>query len=192
MVVVWATVTNGVIAGMRLTSIVLAERTGAVPTEVGLMFTISAIVGLAGAILARRMIALFGERRLVQVMCWVFPACAAVMAVAPGFWLIGIMAGLTGFALMPVNVVVMSRAAALTPDHLQAQVNNAMQLSWTSLMALTPALFGLMTDRIGPREVIWIAVAVYVVIAIWMVTRKSMSLLNRRADVAAQQGQSPA
>ena len=186
MVTIWATVINGVIAGMRLTSIVLAEQTGAIATEVGLMFTISASIGLVGAVLARRMIALIGERRLVQVICWVFPACAAVMAFAPWFWLIGIMAGLTGFFLMPINVVLLAKASVRTPDNLQAQTGNAMQLCWTSLSALTPAIFGLITDRIGPREMIGISVAVYVVIAIWMLTRRSMNLLDRKAAAPAQ------
>jgi MFS family permease len=181
MVVVWATVINGVIAGMRLTSIVLAEKTGATPSEVGLMFTIGAAVGLVGALLSRRMIVLFGERLLVKMISFVFPACAAVMAVAPTFWLIGIMAGLTGFFLMPINVVLLARAAAITKDHMQAQMSNAMQLCWTSLMAITPAVFGWITDQIGPRDMIWIAVVVYLLIALWMLTRKSMSLLHTKA-----------
>jgi MFS family permease len=192
MVVIWATVINGVIAGMRLTSIVLAEHTGAVPAEVGLMFTISAAVGLVGALLSRRLIAFVGERRLVQLICWVFPVCAAVMAVAPAFWLIGIMAGLTGFFLMPINVVLLSKAAVRTPDHMQAQMNNAMQLCWTSLMAVSPAVFGAITDRIGPRYMIGIAVGIYLVIAVWMLSRRSMKLLSTRAEVAAQESQFPA
>jgi MFS family permease len=189
MVVVWATVINGVIAGMRLTSIVLAEHTGAHPSEVGLMFTISATVGLVGALLSRRLINLLGERLLVTVICFVFPACAAVMAVAPAFWLIGIMAGLTGFFLMPINVVLLARAAELTKDHMQAQMSNAMQLCWTSLAVITPTAFGLITDRIGARGMIWIAVGVYLLIALWMLTRKSMALLRTRetASITAEE-----
>jgi MFS family permease len=186
MVTIWATVINGVIAGMRLTSIVLAEQTGAHPSEVGLMFTISAAVGLVGALLSRRLISLFGERLLVRLICLVFPACAAVMAVAPAFWLIGIMAGLTGFFLMPINVVLLARAAEITADHMQAQMSNAMQLCWTCLMAVTPAVFGWLTDRIGPRDMIWIAVVVYLFIALWMLTRKSMSLLRTKAKAEAK------
>jgi MFS family permease len=192
MVTIWATVINGVIAGMRLTSIVLAEQTGARPAEVGLMFTISAAVGLVGALLSRRLISLFGERLMVQLICWVFPVCAAVMAVAPAFWLIGIMAGLTGFFLMPINVILLARAAEITKDHMQAQMSNAMQLCWTSLMAITPAVFGWITDKTSAREMIWIAVVVYVIIAIWMLTRKSMTLLRRKADVAARENPSEA
>jgi MFS family permease len=189
MVTLWATVINGVIAGMRLTSIVLAEQTGARPSEVGLMFTISAAVGLVGALLSRKLINLFGERLLVQMICWVFPACAAVMAVAPAFWLIGIMAGLTGFFLMPINVILLARAAEITKDHMQAQMGSAMQLCWTSLMALTPAIFGFVTEKTSARDMIWIAVVVYVIIAIWMLTRKSMTLLRTKKDVASARSQ---
>ncbi len=193
MVTVWATVVNGVIAGVRLTSIVLAEHMGAPPAQIGLLFSISAAIGLVGAIFAKRIIAYLGERLLVQLVSWTFPVCAAVMAVTPWVWLIGIMAGLTGFLLMPINVVLMSRAAQLAPDHLQAQMSNAMQLCWTSLMAVSPALFGFITDQIGPRAMILITAGVYLLIAIWTLTRRGMELLERRARAGApRESDSPA
>jgi MFS family permease len=93
---------------------------------------------------------------------------------------------------MPINVVLLSKAAVRTPDHMQAQMNNAMQLCWTSLMAVSPAVFGAITDRIGPRYMIGIAVGIYLVIAVWMLSRRSMKLLSTRAEVAAQESQFPA
>jgi MFS family permease len=182
MVVIWATTVNGVIAGVRLTSIVLAEHLGASAPEIGTLFSISAAIGLVGAVFAKRIISFLGERRLVQLVSLAFPLCSLGMAWTPSFWLISITAGLTGLFLMPINVVLMSRASQLAPDHLQAQMSNAMQLCWTSLMAISPALFGTITDRIGPRAMITIAAVIYAVIAAWMLSRKSMSLLQRKGD----------
>jgi MFS family permease len=184
MVTIWASVVNGVIVGVRLTAIVLAKHLGASPTQIGLLFSISAAIGLAGAILSRRMIAVLGERRLVQVVSLAFPVCSVIMAATPWIWPIGIAAGLTGFFLMPINVVLFSRAALLTPDYLQAQMTNAMTLCWTSLSAATPALFGVIIDGVGPRSMIYIAAALYLAIAIWMLSRSSLKLLqsNPRLD----------
>jgi|HubBroStandDraft_1064217.scaffolds.fasta_scaffold09637_2 MFS family permease len=192
MVTIWAMVTNGVLAGVRLTAIVLAKHLGASAPEIGLLFSISALIGLAGAIFARRMIAFLGERRLVQLVSFAFPLCSLGMAFTPTIWLIGVTGGLTGLFIMPINVVLMSRAAQMTPDYLQAQMNNAMQLCWTSLMAISPALFGLITDRVGPRAMISIAAVIYALIAVWMLSRGSMSLLQRKTAAAAQESQSPA
>ncbi len=187
MVTIWATVVNGVIAGVRLTSIVLAEHLGASAPEIGLLFSISAAIGLVGALFAKRIIGFFGERLLVQLVSWAFPICSIGMALTPTIWLIAITAGLTGLFLMPINVVLMARAAQLAPDHLQAQMSNAMQLCWTSLMAVSPALFGAITDRIGPREMIGIAAVSYAIIAVWMLTRPSMSLLQRKVSATAKE-----
>lgn len=185
MVTIWAALINGVIAGVRLTSIVLARHLGASAPQIGLLFTISAACGLVGAVFARRLISLAGERALVQLVSWTFPVFAVVMAWTPWVWLIGIMAGLTGFLLMPLNVVLLSRTIQLAPDHMQAQMNNAMQLCWISLSALTPALYGLATDKIGPRGVIYLSAGIYFVIAAWLVSRRAgMDLLQRKSAAA--------
>lgn len=180
MVTVWAALINFVISGIRLTSIVLAEHLGASAPEIGVLFSISAAIGLIGAIFAKQMIALLGERLLVRLVSWAFPLCSVGMALTPTIWLIAVAGGLTGLFLMPINVVLLARAARLTPDHLQAQMNNAMQLCWTSLMAASPALFGWIADQTGPRATILIGAGIYAVIAIWMLTRKGIDLLDRK------------
>jgi MFS family permease len=191
MVTIWAALINGVIAGIRLTSIVLAEHLGASAPQIGLLFSISAAIGLVGAIFAKRMIAFFGERRLVQLVSWTFPLCSVGMALTPTIWLIAVTGGLTGLFLMPINVVLLARAAQVVPDHLQAQVTNAMQLCWTSLMAVSPALFGWIIDQVGPRATILGGAGVYLVIAIWMLTRKGMSLLRTKNGPDAGQEAAP-
>jgi len=180
MVTIWATVVNGMIAGIRLTAIVLAKHLGGTPTQIGLLFSISAAIGLAGAILSKRLIDWLGGRRLVQLISCAFPVCSVLMAATSWIWMIGIAAGLTGFLLMPINVVLISKAAQLAPDHMQAQMNNAMALCWSSLAAITPALFGLIVDSIGPATMIYITAGVYAAIAIWMLSRTSMKLLADR------------
>lgn len=168
MFALWAAVINAVVAGVRLTVIVLAQRHGATSTEIGALFSISAGCGLAGALLAVRISRLLPGRLLVLTASWLFPACAVGMAFAGSVWLIAFLAGLTGFAIMPVNVILLARSTRIIPDELQAQAGNAMQLCWSALTWLTPAAFGALTDALGPQPAMLAAAGVYAVTAVWL------------------------
>lgn len=178
MLVIWAAVINSVVIGVRLTVIVLARNHGATPVEVGALFSISAVGGLVGAMVAVRLTRLAGGRSLALIASWSFPASAIGMALAPWLWLIAAMAAVIGFAIMPVNVLLLSRAAQLTPDDLQAQTGNAMELCYTSLSSFTPALFGALTDKLGAYAVILIAAGIYAVVAVWLHVNKELYQLN--------------
>jgi MFS family permease len=185
MVVIWAAAVNAVIAGVRLTTIVLAQHRGATSAEIGLMFSISAACGLAGALLSLRLIKLAGEHGLTLATSWIFPICAVGIAYAPSIWLIAVLAGVTGLAIMPMNVALLSHATRITPDNLQAQTGNAMQLCWTSLSWATPAIFGALTDRLGARTTILIAAGLYLVVAVWLQRNPGVRLLDRRSSATA-------
>jgi MFS family permease len=117
---------------------------------------------------AVRLTKLAGPRPLTLIASWVFPASAVGMLLAPSLWVIAVMGGAIGFAIMPANVIFTSRSTQITPDHLQAQTANAMTLCYTSLSTFTPALFGALTDQIGPYWVITIAAVIYTVTALWL------------------------
>jgi MFS family permease len=185
---VWAAVLNGVVFGVRLTIIVLARNRGATPVEIGTLFTISASCGLAGALVAVRLAKLAGSRRLMLISSWLFPACAVGMIFAPSVWVIALLAGVTGFAVMPANVILTARSALITPDHLQAQSGNAMQLCYSSFAAFTPALFGALTDKFGAYPVIIFAAAIYAVLAIWLQFSRELHHLEDRLPAAVTSG----
>lgn len=181
---IWAAVLNGVVFGVRLTIIVLARNRGATPVEIGTLFTISASCGLAGALVAVRLTKLAGGRPLTLIASWLFPACAVGMILAPSVWVIAVLAGVTGFAVMPVNVILTARATALTPDHLQATVGNTMMLCYSSFSSFSPALFGALTDKFGAYPVITIAAVIYALIALWLQFNRSLRQVGERPEPA--------
>jgi MFS family permease len=186
---IWTSLLNGVVFGLRLTIIVLARNHGATSVEIGTLFTISAGCGLAGALVAVRLSKLAGGRTLTLISAWIFPACAVGMYFAPSVWVIAALAGVTGFAIMPVNVVMIARATRITPDHLQAQTGNALQLCYQSLSAFTPAIFGALTDKIGTYPVIIMAAAIYGAMAVWL--QFNRALRDTGADQAPAAADAP-
>jgi MFS family permease len=188
---IWTAVLNGVAIGVRLTIVVLARNRGATPVEIGTLFTISASCGLVGALVAVRLTRLASPRTLILTCSWLFSACAVGMFFAPSVWVIAVLGGVTGFALMPVNVIMTARSALVTPDHLQAQVSNTMLLCYSSLSSFSPAVFGALTDKIGAYPVIITAAAVYAAIALWLQFNRQLSKLDGRPEAAADRGAPP-
>jgi MFS family permease len=182
MFAIWTSLLNGVVFGLRLTIIVLARNRGATPVEIGTLFTISAGCGLAGALVAVRLSKLAGGRLLTLISAWLFPVCAVGMFFAPSIWVIAVLAGVTGFGIMPVNVILTARATRITPDHLQAQSGNALQLCYQGPASLTPAIFGVLTDKIGAYSVILIAAGIYGAMAVWLQFNKELHRLDDRPE----------
>jgi MFS family permease len=191
MFAIWTSLLNGVVFGIRLTIIVLARNRGATPFEIGTLFTISAGCGLAGALLAVRLSRLGGPRRLTLISAWLFPACAVGMFFAPSVWVIAALAGVTGFAIMPVNVLMSARSAQITPHHLQAQTGNALQLCYQGLASFTPAIFGALTDKVGAYPVIIVAAVIYGALAIWLQFNRELHHLGDRQPEPERGGETP-
>jgi MFS family permease len=188
---IWTSLLNGVVFGLRLTIIVLARNRGATPVEIGSLFTISAACGLTGALVAVRLSKLAGGRLLTLISAWLFPACAVGMFFAPSVWVIAALAGVTGFAIMPVNVIMSARSAAITPHHLQAQAGNALQLCYQGPLSFTPILFGALTDKIGAYPVIIVAAVIYGGLALWLQFNRELHHVDDRSPAVETGGDAP-
>jgi MFS family permease len=177
-VAIWGAVVNGVAAGMLLMVIVLARHRGATPPEVGLLLSINAGCGLAGAMLAPRIIKLLSGRAIALITSWLLPTCAVVIANSPWVWLIGVMGAITTFTIMPVNVIMAARSAQITPDDMQAQAGNASQLLKWGLMWAGPPVFGVLADNLGTPSAVLIAAGLYAAAALWLQFSQGLYGLN--------------
>ncbi|WP_329570934.1 MFS transporter [Kitasatospora sp. NBC_01266] len=168
MYALWAAAVNAVAAGMLLMVIVLARGRGANAPEVGALVSASALCGLAGSLLGPRLVKLFGGRLWVLVTSWLLPTCAVGIAFSPWVWLMAVLGALTTFTVMPAVIVFQVQATRITPDNLQAQTGNAIQLFGSSLSWLAPSVFGLLADSAGARTAILVAAALYGATALWL------------------------
>lgn len=165
-IAIWGAGVNSVVAGMSLMIIVLARQHGATPALIGLLLSVNAGAGMLGSLLAPRLTALAGGRRLALVASWLLPAGALALALAPSLWLIAVRGAVTSLLIAPVNVIFFAHQARVTPDHLQAQAGNAMQLCTSSFVWLAPPVFGLLADSLGVRAAIGVGAGLFALIAI--------------------------
>lgn len=175
----WGTAVNAIATGMLLMVIVLARHRGATPTVIGLLLSVNAACGFVSSLSAARMIKLVGGRNLALTTSWLLPVGAAGIAFAPAVWLIAVIGAITTLTITPVNVVFSAYAAQVTPDHLQAQVGNAMQLCTSGLAWLAPPVFGVLIDSLGVRSAIGIAAGLYAVAAIWIQLSPHLAQLDQ-------------
>ncbi|HEY2576555.1 MAG TPA: MFS transporter [Streptosporangiaceae bacterium] len=166
MVALWGAGVNTIVAGTSLTLIVLARQQGATAAVIGLLLSVNAGAGMLGSLLAPRMTALVGDRTLALATSWVLPVGALALAFAPSLWLIGVRGALTSLMIAPVNVTFGAYAARITPDHLQAQAGNAMQLCTSSFGWLALPVFGVLNDAFGVRTAILVGAGLFALVAI--------------------------
>ncbi|MGF1426886.1 MFS transporter [Kitasatospora sp. LaBMicrA B282] len=179
MYALWGAAVNAIAAGTLLMVIVLARSRGATAPEVGALVSASALCGLAGSLLGPRLIELFGGRAWVLVTSWLLPSCAVGIAVAPWLWLMAVLGALTTFTVMPAVIVFQVQATRITPDELQAQSGNAIQLVANSLSWLAPSAFGLLADVAGARAGVLVAAGLYGVTALWLQGNRALRTLDR-------------
>jgi MFS family permease len=177
-VAMWAAAVNMVATGMMLMVVVLARYRGAGPATIGAVSATFALGGLAGALLAPRLIARFSSRRLVLIASWLLAPCPVGMALAPSPWLIGVTGALSVCAIAPVNVILLTRVAELTPHRTQGQTGNAMLLIGSSLKWPAPAVFGALADRFGPVTAVLIGAGLYTATAVWLQGRSALQQLD--------------
>lgn len=177
----WAAVINAIATGMMLLVVVLARHRGAGPSAIGTITATFSVGGLLGALTAPRIIERWSGRRLVLFASWLMVPCPVAMVLAPTPLLIGVAGAVSVCAIVPVNVVLLTRAYELTPHHLQGQAGNAMLLLGSGLKWTAPAVFGLLADRLGPVTPLVIGSALYGITAVWLQGRTAL----RRLDAPA-------
>jgi MFS family permease len=163
---------NAVPSALGLVVIVRAQDLGADSRQIGLMFAVSSLGGVAGALLAPRVTERVAPRRVVVGSNWLWAATVPLFAFAPNPVALGLL-----FAVMlciaPVwNVTVVAYRMAIVPAGLQARVQSVALLIAMSLTPLGPPVAGFLSDRLGAREAI-------LVIACWSLALAIAGSLSR-------------
>ncbi|MBF6473280.1 MULTISPECIES: MFS transporter [Nocardia] len=160
--------------------IVLVQDRGGSPTVVGIVMGAMGVGGLVGALVAPRLAGLIPINHLVLAICMAFAVLVLAIAAPFGpYWpaLPMMLAGLLGPVLaIPVQVYI----AEQTPAGMMARVQSMVEVGFSALLPVGPALGGFLTGGAGPTRTIVIAAGL---IALVLLAGLSSSTL-RRTDVA--------
>ncbi len=140
---------NFVGAATALIVIVLAKKLGAQDTEIGLIFSVGAIGGIAGSVIGGFIQKRFSFGQVIIAAVAAQTLLFPLYAIAPHFIILGVITALM-FITGPVyNVVQFSYRLALIPDALQGRVNSTFRLLAFGFQPLGAALSGILLERIG-------------------------------------------
>jgi predicted MFS family arabinose efflux permease len=138
------------VSGMSLLLVVLAQRQGASPLAIGVMFGIGGAGGMLGAVLGAH---IHKRLRLGQILVgayWLYAALWPLYAVAPSPLALGAVLAAIWVVGEAYEVAQLSYRLALIPDALRGRVNGAFRLLAYTSDTLGVALAGLLLQQLGP------------------------------------------
>ena len=163
---------NMVNAAAPLILIVIARKLGANAAEIGLIFSIGALGGIAGSLIGGRIQRSFSFTQVILAVMWINALLFALYGVVAHFILLGVISALI-WTLGPVyNVVQFSYRLALIPDQLQGRVNSAFRLLAFGFNPLGAALSGWLLEYAGTDTAV-------MVFAAWCLLLAGGATLNR-------------
>lgn len=160
--------------------ILLAQRVGASPLEIGLIFSGAAVGALLGALVSGRVTRRYRLGSIAVVMLWVEALVFPLYAVAPNPSLLAAVA-LAESVIAPVYVVAMTtHRLSITPDELRGRVTSAVSTVVTGALSVGTMLGGTLIAMMGPQNLALLSGA-------WLLVLALVTTLNRavrRAPVA--------
>jgi predicted MFS family arabinose efflux permease len=145
---------NLVWGGLYLAVVVIAKREGASGSSVGIMFTIAGAGGLAGALVAPRLLRRVSLRWAVLGSHWVSALLLPLILVAPGPLVIGIILASMLWVAPVWNAGVVGYRTAVAPDRLQGRIQGAASLIAQGASSVGPLLAGFALAGLGSTATI--------------------------------------
>jgi MFS family permease len=132
------------------------------PFQIGMYYSVAAVGGVIGAVLATRITDLIGQSRAI----WMAPALSApvamAMAVAQPGWLLWVSAlGVSAywFGAVVYNVAQTSMRQQICPENMLGRMNATIRFFVWGMFPLGAAAGGLIGSYLGTREAIWFGMA---------------------------------
>lgn len=141
---------NFSIPGMLLVLIVVAERDGLTPAEVGLLLALFGAGTLLGALASPLFRSVLSVRTIMLLEFWAGLLSAAYLVV-PSVWVLLAALTVQGITLPVTNSVVDSYRLAIIPDRLLGRVETVASQIGLAIAPLGPLVAGLLLSSTSPR-----------------------------------------
>ncbi len=152
--------------GSSLILIVIAKQQHAPPSAIGAIFSIGALGGIAGSVLASRVQRWLSFGQTIISVRWIVALLWALYAVAPNTVILGIITAGVFFLNPIVNVVGMSYSMRLIPEGLRGRVSSIFQLIPSAVTPIGIGLTGVLLQVFGPITVVLAASLYLLVLAV--------------------------
>jgi predicted MFS family arabinose efflux permease len=134
--------------------IVLAKKMGAQDAQIGLIFSIAGLGGIAGSLIGGQIQKRFKFGQVIIAVLWITAVLFPLYAFVPQFFLLGVVSALIYMTSPIYNVVQFSYRLALIPDELQGRVNSTFRLLAFGFNPIGAALSGILLERIGAKPTV--------------------------------------
>lgn len=172
---------NFVNVPITLIIIVLAKNLGASDAEVGLIFSISAVGAIFGAVIGGQVQKKFRFGQVIITTVWITALLFPLLAFAPHFYVLALIMGLSWMAGPVYNVVQFSYRVSLIPDALQGRVNSVFRLLAFGFQPAGAAIAGILIERFD----VYVAIAFFTA---WYFAWAIATMFNRNVRGARQIG----
>jgi predicted MFS family arabinose efflux permease len=163
---------NLINAASPLVVIVLAKQMGAPDASIGAIFSAAGVGGIAGSLVGGQIQKRFTFGQVIIAVAWLEAVLVALYAVAPSYYLIAAILGVTSFLGPIYNVVQFSYRLSIIPDGLQGRVNSVFRLLAFGFMPMGAALSGVLIERFD-------ATVAIMVLTVWMAALAIATSANR-------------
>jgi MFS family permease len=142
--------------GYPLIMIVRAQDLGADPATIGLIFASGGVGGIAGSLLAPRLLRRYGAGSMLLVTSWLWVISWPPTALAPTLgWLAAV--EVVGWVIVLLHSIThQSYRLASVPDALQGRVNSVFRLIAFGGQPLSLAVSGLLLQSFGAVATVWL------------------------------------
>ena len=184
-------------AATWLIVIVIARQMGATESEIGVLFSIWAIGGIAGSIIAGPLSRRFSFAQVIIASVWASMVLLALIAFVPrelslGFAtiphyiVVGVIASVASMTIPIYNVVQFSYRVALIPDELQGRVNSSFRLLAYGFQPLGAFLAGVFLERLGGFATVMIFLTIQVLLGVLVSFNPEVRKAKPLAEVPAE------
>lgn len=171
------------ISGVSLLMLVIAQRQHAEPYAIGLMFGISGIGAMIGALLGGQAHKRFRLGQILMSAFWVYALLWPLFAVAPSVVALGALLAAFWVVDEIYDVAQLSYRLALIPDALRGRVNGAFRLVFFTCETVSIALTGFLLQQVGVLATILVFEGGFVLLAVAATLNRAMRHARPLADL---------
>jgi MFS family permease len=153
----------------------LLRDLGLTPQGMGVILSLGAIGGLAGAIATPHLVAWIGETRVIPASAIAFSVAALALPLAvlvPGaaFWVLVAQFFVSSFAVLVYNITQVTFRQRITPRRLLGRMNASVRFVVWGVMPLAALLAGALGAQLGVVTTMWLGAVGQLLAAVFVVT----------------------